>query len=259
MKLLLMHLLALFLILLHSCSQCAAYPGLDLEDLAFNNTRVITYSSSCSTTCGLGIRTQRLCPLGKENPADSPECIVRQVHCLDKWQCGLQTQTVYTGQYLELDCLEEVMKTMGRFAFAVSWHVARGIITTNNRFFKRYEVPGLDRVVLNPVKEEDGGTYRCDVLDTSYRRVKRMYKGIKVLSAQVMNLNFAEGLSEWEKPRESNVTVVTGKLYPSSTIRKVRLLSWPTSMFIAGIIFLGLFSFTFWKSLKRMNLKSLCC
>jgi hypothetical protein len=30
------------------------------------------------------------------------------------------------------------------------------------------------------VREEDAGTYRCDVQDTDYRRVKRLYLGLKV-------------------------------------------------------------------------------
>lgn len=237
----------LVLILLHSCSQDEASRGVDLEDLASNNTLAIAYSSSCSTTCGLGIRTQRLCPVGTVNTAHSPACTLRQVQCLENWQCGLQTQTVTTGQYVELDCLEEVMETMGRFGFVVSWRLARGIITTDNRFFIRHEVPGLDRVILNPVKEEDAGTYRCDVLDTSYHRVKRMYKGLKVLSAPVLSLNFARGLTEWEKPREINITVVAGKLYPSSTVRDVVLLSLSTSITVALIVFLGLFAFSYCK------------
>lgn len=237
----------LFLILLHSCSQHEASRGVDLEDLASNDTWVIAYSSSCSTTCGLGIRTQRLCPLGVDDEANSPACRVRQVRCLDNWQCGLQTQTATIGQYLEMDCLEEVMEAMGPFAFVVSWRFARGIITTNDRFFVRRDVPGLDRVILNPVKEEDAGTYRCDVLDTSYRRVKRMYKGLKVLSAQVLSLNFAKGLSEWEKPGEINVTLLTAKLYPSSTVRNVVLVSLSISITVAGIVLLGLFAFSYWK------------
>lgn len=244
---------AIVLILLHSCSQCDASTGVDLEDLASNNTLVIAYSSSCSTTCGLGIRTQRLCPLGTVNTAKSPACTVRQVQCLDSWQCGLQTQTAIAGQYLELDCLEEVMEAMGHFAFVVSWRFARGIITTDNRFFMRRDVPGLDRVILNRVKEEDAGTYRCDVLDTSYRRVKRMYKGLKVLSARVLSLNFAKGLSEWEKPEEINVTVVTGKLYPSSTVRNVVLLSLSVSITVAVIVFLGLFAVSYWKRSTRKD------
>lgn len=244
---------ALFLILLHSCSQGEASRGVDLEDLASNTTLVIAYSSECSTTCGLGVRTQRLCPLGADDSADSPECTVRQVQCLDNWQCGLQTQTVTAGQYVELDCLEEVMEAMGHFSFIVSWHFARGIVTTDNRFFIRHSVPGLDRVILYPVKEKDAGTYRCDALDTSYHRVKRMYKGLKVLSAHVLRLNFAKGLTEWEKPEEMNVTLVTGKLYPSSTVRNVVLLSLSISITVTGIVFLGLFAFSYWKRSTRKD------
>ncbi|KAL6458942.1 hypothetical protein MHYP_G00324140 [Metynnis hypsauchen] len=243
--------------LLHTCSHCNTLNSVDLDVPAFVDTWAITHSSPCSTTCGLGLRTQELCPLGVAK-ANGSACWVRQVQCLDSWQCGLQTQTVAVGQHLELDCLEEVMEVMGRFAFMVSWRFAKGIVTTDNNLFVQYDVPGLDRVVLDPVKEEDAGTYRCDVQDTSYHRVKRMYKGVKVLSPHVLSLNFTKGLIQWETPGGlwPNITLVTGKLYPSNTVRKMVLVSLATSTTITVIIFLGLLIFSYWKKSRKRNLPS---
>ncbi|XP_072537312.1 transmembrane protein 81 [Salminus brasiliensis] len=242
---------ALCWILLHSCSHCNTLNSVNLEIPDTIDTWVITHSSPCSTTCGLGLRIQELCPLAADK-ANSTTCQVRQVQCLDSWQCGLQTQTAAVGEHLELDCLEEVMETMGPFTFVVSWRYARGIITTDNTLFARHDVPELDKVVLDPVREEDAGTYRCDVRDTSNRKVKRMYKGVRVLSPRVLSLDFAKGLSQWEKPHGlwPNITLVTGKLYPSNTVRRTVLVSFAISLTLAVITFLGLLTFSYWKKSK---------
>ncbi|XP_020557259.1 transmembrane protein 81 isoform X1 [Oryzias latipes] len=178
---------------------------------------VITDSSPCSTTCGLGIRTQTLCLLkdsktaleekvGRKNGTKdasqtkvSEECRVRKVNCLELWQCGLQTMTVTTGQRVEIDCLGEVMEAMGRFSWRVSWRYARGIITSDDSLFERWTAPLLDRMVLDPVKEENAGTYRCDVQDTNFRRVKRIYWGIRVLPVGVVNLDYESALARWKQ------------------------------------------------------------
>lgn len=245
-------LVVLYLILLRSCSRCEASDSAELEVPDFVDTWVIRRSSPCSTTCGLGLRSQELCP-AEAAEANGSACWFRQVECLDSWQCGLQTQTVAAGQRLELDCLEEVMEVMGRFAFVVSWRYARGIVSTDDRLFVRYEAPGLDRVVLDPVREDDAGTYRCDVQDPSYHRVKRMYKGVKVLSPHVLSLDYKKALIQWEKPTGlwPNITLVSGKLYPSDTVRQMVLVSVAISGTIAGLLFLGLFTLSYWKKTKN--------
>lgn len=42
------------------------------------------------------------------------------------------------------------------------------------------------------------GTYRCDVQDSSFRRVKRMYWGIRVLPVGVLNLDYESSLARWD-------------------------------------------------------------
>lgn len=232
-------LVLLYCTLLHSPSYCSTLTKADLEELEKISTWVIKRSFPCSTTCGLGIRTQELCPIRGTRNISSTSCKLRTVRCLDTWQCGLKTQTATAGQRLVLDCLEEVMEAMGRFAFVVSWRFARGVITSDDSLFTRYEVLSLDKVVLDPLREEDSGTYRCDVLDTDKRRVKRMYKGVKVLSPNELNLDFAKGLIHWEDPESliSNITT-TGNMYPSSTVRNMALISVSISAVMAAVIFL---------------------
>uniref|UniRef100_A0AAV2LWN2 Transmembrane protein 81 n=1 Tax=Knipowitschia caucasica TaxID=637954 RepID=A0AAV2LWN2_KNICA len=153
---------------------------------------MITASSPCSASCGLGLRTQTLCLLKNSTAAldenthgKGPEvtirCRPRVVTCMDSWQCGLQTLTVTEGQKLRLNCMEEVMREVGRYSWRVSWRYSPGIITSNNALFIRWKALKLDHILFDPVKERDAGTYRCDVQDSSSRRVKRIYWGVRVV------------------------------------------------------------------------------
>ncbi|KAL2103676.1 hypothetical protein ACEWY4_000544 [Coilia grayii] len=153
----------------------------------------VQHSSPCSTTCGLGLRVQEVCPLS------GGQCYQRQVKCLDTWQCGMKTLTVPTGGRVELDCLGEVMGAMGSFAFMVSWRFARGIVTTDDFLFSRLAVPQLARLTLEPLQEKHAGTYRCDVLDKNYRQLKRVYYGLKVLPPELLRLDFNSALEKWDQ------------------------------------------------------------
>ncbi|KAM3618545.1 uncharacterized protein V6R79_021600 [Siganus canaliculatus] len=170
---------------------------------------VVVDSSPCSATCGLGMRSQTLCLLkdseaameevkSEDGAQVSEECHVQRVKCVETWQCGLTTMTVTSGQRVELDCVEEVMEAMGRFSWRVSWRRARGVISSDDSLFRRWEAPLLDRVVLDPVREEDAGTYRCDVQDASFRRVKRIYWGIRVLPDSFLDLDYQSSLAQWD-------------------------------------------------------------
>ncbi|XP_037629183.1 transmembrane protein 81 isoform X2 [Sebastes umbrosus] len=128
----------------------------------------------------------------------SEECRVRTVNCVESWQCGLRTMTVTSGQKVEIDCLGEVMKEIGRFSWRVSWRYARGIISSDDSLFSQWEAPLLDRLILDPVREEDAGTYSCVVQDAAYRRVKMVYWGIRVLPVGILNLDYESSLAQWD-------------------------------------------------------------
>uniref|UniRef100_A0A8D3B6A4 Transmembrane protein 81 n=1 Tax=Scophthalmus maximus TaxID=52904 RepID=A0A8D3B6A4_SCOMX len=155
---------------------------------------VVVDSSPCSTTCGLGIKTQTLYAGPRVGTEVSEVCRVRKVKCQESWQCGLRTMTVTAGQRVEIDCLGEVLQAMGR----VLWRYARGIITSDSSLFARWQAPQLDHVILDPVREEDAGTYLCDVQDAGFRRVKRVYWGIRVLPAGILNLDYESAVAQWE-------------------------------------------------------------
>eukprot|EP00063_Salmo_salar_P028179 XP_014003014.1 PREDICTED: transmembrane protein 81 [Salmo salar] len=218
----------------------------DLEDLKAVPAEVIIHSSPCSTTCGLGLRTQELCPLREGQVGEEKDCHVRKVRCVDSWQCGLQTVTVLAGQRLELDCLGEVMEAMGRFSFRVSWRYARGVVTTDDSLLGRWDAPRLDRLVLDPVREEDAGTYRCDVQDTDYRRVKRLYLGLKVLPPESLRLDFPSALARWDDGNEDshgNIIVVKDDedLYGSTVIKDIVLKSLWIAVVAVVVFFLGMY------------------
>ncbi|XP_026187406.1 transmembrane protein 81 [Mastacembelus armatus] len=208
----------LLLILFHSRT------SVGLKEMDKVSLEVIVNSSPCSTTCGLGLKTQMLCLLKDSERAMeedvrskhgtevssgwkvSEECHVRKVTCLESWQCGLRTMSVTSGQRVEIDCLEEVMEVMGKFSFRVLWRYARGIITSDDSLFAHWEAPELDRVILDPISEEDAGTYCCDVQDTSFRLVKRAYWGIRVLPVGVISLNYERSVAQWDSSGNQQVT-----------------------------------------------------
>ncbi|XP_041800940.1 transmembrane protein 81 [Chelmon rostratus] len=236
-------LLLLLLLLLHPLT------SVDLEEVDEEpvEVEVIVNSSSCSATCGLGVKTQTLCLLRdgmtamEEGGAEvSQECRVRQVKCLESWQCGLRTRTVTSGQTVEIDCLGEVVEAMGRFSWRVSWRYARGVISSDDSLFTRWDAPLLDRVVLDPVGEEDAGTYRCDVQDATFRRVKRVYWGIRVLPVGVLNLDYESSLAQWDSAGNQQNRTVSDQRDHRMPLLYAVLISLSLAGVGAGLILLGL-------------------
>ncbi|XP_039460968.1 transmembrane protein 81 isoform X1 [Oreochromis aureus] len=230
---------------------------------------VITESSPCSATCGLGLRTQTLCLLNDSKAAMeeklpsggeaevTEKCRVRAVQCMDTWQCGLQTMTVTSGLRVEVDCVGDVMEATGRFSWRVSWRYARGIISTDDTLFARWDTPELDRVVLDPVREEDAGTYRCDVQDAAYRRVKRAYWGIRVLPVGVLSLDYDSSLALWDEG-EKNQTEEEEEQRKILPFALLALLLWSqmgVSAAVAGVFTALLRGYEAMKR-RRRNLKA---
>ncbi|KAJ8274710.1 hypothetical protein COCON_G00093350 [Conger conger] len=214
-------------------------PPAVLEDLESISSEVIVRRGPCSATCGLGLRTEEKCVL--EEGGTPRDCQERRVWCLLTWQCGLHTLTAATGGTVVLDCLSEVTRVQGRFGFFLSWRYARGVVTTDDGLFARWHAPGLDRLTLNPLREENAGTYRCDVQDSAHRMVKRVYFGVKVLPADVIQLNFTSALSQWDIPdNRLNPGAGPEPAYPYTTQRDMVLYSFIVAAIAAALIFLSL-------------------
>ncbi|XP_056155578.1 transmembrane protein 81 [Lampris incognitus] len=253
-------LLLLHLFLVHSSQSLAPE---DLEELEEMAVEVIVDSSPCSVTCGLGVKRQMLCFLkndmrlerggeedGKKWLSEMKDCRERKVRCLETWQCGLKLVTVMMGERLEMDCLGEVMEAMGRYSWRVSWRYARGVISSDDSLFARWKAARLDQVILDPVREEDAGTYRCDVQDTGFRRVKRVYQGVLVLPRGVLNLDYASSLARWEwTGPHQNLTTASGPRYHSTAVRDMMLTSSLLAGALVSLILMGLY----WAVLKKGN------
>ncbi|XP_035513207.1 transmembrane protein 81 [Morone saxatilis] len=240
--------LHLLLLLLHPIT------SVDLEDEEDKvPVEVIVDSSPCSATCGLGVKTQTLCLLkdgkaameedvgSKVGAEVSGKCRARKVKCLESWQCGLRTMTVTSGQRVEIDCLEEVMEAVGRFSWRVAWRYARGIISSDDSLFTRWDAPLLDRVVLDPVREEDAGTYRCDVQDATFHRVKRVYWGIRVMPVGVLNLDYESSLAQWDSTKNQQNQTMSDQPDNRTALLYTVLLSLSLAGLGAGLILLGLY------------------
>ncbi|MBN3324454.1 TMM81 protein, partial [Atractosteus spatula] len=213
------------------------------QELQAVTAQVVVRSSPCSAMCGLGLRTEELCLLGGGGVREG--CEERKAECLVTWDCGLSTFTVTAGDTQELDCLGEVMETMGRFRFVFSWRYARGVVTTDDSFFRRYAVPPLDRLVLDPVREADAGTYRCDVKDSRYRMLKRVFFGVKVLPAKVVHLQYTGALSQWDALKDNqtgdgfnSTSIATSESLAFSQVKKIILYSLCISSGLAATMFL---------------------
>ncbi|XP_038579705.1 transmembrane protein 81 [Micropterus salmoides] len=226
--------------------------SVDLEDADEVPVEVIVDSSPCSATCGLGVKTQTLCLLKdgktameedvkrKHGAEVSKKCRVHKVSCRESLQCGLRTMTVTSGQRVEIDCLEEVMEAMGRFSWRVSWRYARGIISSDDSLFTRWDAPLLDRVVLDPVREEDAGTYRCVVQDATFRRVKSVYWGIRVLPIGILNLDYESSLAQWDATENQQSQTVSDQQDHRMNLLYRMLISLSLAVFGFGLVMLGL-------------------
>ncbi|XP_010768458.1 transmembrane protein 81 [Notothenia coriiceps] len=125
----------------------------------------------------------------------------------------------------------------------VSWRYARGIISSDDTLFARWNAPLLERVILDPVMEEDAGTYCCVVQDASFRRVKRVYWGIRVLPSSVLNLDYESSLAQWDSGNQKQNQTESDQRTP---LIYTVLISLSLAGIGAGLMLLGL-----WWTLRR--------
>ncbi|XP_009501633.1 transmembrane protein 81 [Phalacrocorax carbo] len=163
--------------------------------------RVAVNATSCSVTCGLGFKLEEMCEI---TPAgERRNCALRRSDCLTSWVCGLLSFTVPVGKPFQFSCLTSDAVGFGSRAYRYSWRLAQGLITTNDILFKPFKNP--DSVIrFSPVGESDAGTYRCDVQTLkTFRVIKRIYFGVRVIRNDLVELNFQKSLT-WEQKLAAN-------------------------------------------------------
>ncbi|XP_063290878.1 transmembrane protein 81 [Pelobates fuscus] len=157
------------------------------EKLQGISAKVVVKSSRCSSTCGVGTKTEKRCMIDKYNKRRKCEEVV--VKCVIAFLCGMHTYTLTAGENFSINCLSkrnsDVQKDIKYY-----WQLSRGILTTDDNLFRPLKIFNY-LIEFSPIKEKDAGTYRCDIQDISSSfLVKRIYFGIKVLSPDLLDLNF---------------------------------------------------------------------
>ncbi|KAM9268298.1 transmembrane protein 81 [Morus bassanus] len=163
--------------------------------------RVAVNATSCSVTCGLGFKLEEMCEI---TPAgERRNCTLRRSDCLTNWVCGLLHFTVPVGKPFQFSCLTTDTVGFGSRAYSYTWRLAQGLITTNDLLFRPFKNP--DSVVrFSPTRESDAGTYRCDVqMLKTFRVIKRVYFGVRVIQNDLVELNFQKSLT-WEQKLAAN-------------------------------------------------------
>ncbi|KAK2851982.1 hypothetical protein Q5P01_008258 [Channa striata] len=148
--------------------------------------------------------------------------------------------TVTSGQRVEIDCLAEVIETMGKLSWRVTWRHVKGVISSDNSLFVRWKAPHLDRVIFDPIAEKDAGTYQCDVQDVNFRRVKIIYWGIRVLPQEFLNLDYDSALAQWQSRDQQNQTV-SEPLKESKAVLFMVLMSLTLASCTTGLLLLVIY------------------
>ncbi|XP_068930444.1 transmembrane protein 81 [Petaurus breviceps papuanus] len=159
--------------------------------------RVVVNATACTVTCGLGYKEESTCEVGPDGVRR--KCETHHTECLTNWICGMVHFTVSIGKEFELTCLSSDILLYGHEAFRFTWMFARGIISSDDELFKPFR-RSVHSVMFRPAREDDSGTYRCDVqLLKNLKFVKRVYFALRVIPANLVNLNFDQSLTEVQK------------------------------------------------------------
>ncbi|XP_075053883.1 transmembrane protein 81-like [Mixophyes fleayi] len=153
-------------------------------------------STTCSVTCGLGRKTERRCTVEKSGSRHDCENVM--VECVTGWLCGMHTYTLTVGQYFTIDCLSSEFEANVE-NMLYYWKIANGIVTTDDMLFRTLQARNYT-IVFPDIQEKNAGTYRCDVQRVNdLKLVKRLYYGIKVISPNIVYLNYDKFLISKQK------------------------------------------------------------
>ncbi|NXR38944.1 TMM81 protein, partial [Zosterops hypoxanthus] len=155
---------------------------------------VVVNSTSCSVTCGLGVKDDWVCEV---SPAGEYwNCSLVRSRCLRDWICGLQHLRIPEGKPTRLVCLSPEAASLEGPNFGYTWQFSRGLITTNDLLFRPFHNPSPS-LSFSPALESHSGTYRCDVqVLSSFQLVKRIYFGLRVIPRGLVNLDFEKSLTK---------------------------------------------------------------
>ncbi|NXI35445.1 TMM81 protein, partial [Galbula dea] len=150
-------------------------------------------STSCSVTCGLGVKLEEMCEVTATG--ERRNCTLQRTKCLSSWFCGLLHFTVPVGEPFQLSCLASDVVSFGSRDYSYGWRLAQGLITTNDVLFRPFQNPH-SILRFSSTQESDAGTYCCDVhMLRAMKLVKRIYFGLRVIQTDLVQLNFDQSLT----------------------------------------------------------------
>ncbi|XP_035417239.1 transmembrane protein 81 [Cygnus atratus] len=195
--------------------------------------KVAVNTTSCSVTCGLGFKLEEMCEItpagGRRN------CTLRRSPCLTTWGCGLLHFTVPVGKPFTFSCLSSDTVDFVSRAYTCTWRLAPGLITMNDVLFGPFKNPGYV-VRFSPTRESDAGTYRCDVrMLKTFRVIKRVYFGVRVIRNDLVDLNFEKSLTHEQKLAANEEEGIKG----NNTHTEVQQHFWQRKSFYKSLIGIG--------------------
>ncbi|NXN10247.1 TMM81 protein, partial [Indicator maculatus] len=166
------------------------------EELKAAVFKVAVNATSCSVTCGVGIKLEELCEV--TGAGERRNCTLQRSSCLSNSMCGLLHFTVSVGKPFQLTCLDSDVVAFGSGAYRYRWRFAPGLITTNKLLLKPFR--SVDPVLrFATAREADSGTYQCDVqMLKTLEVIKRIYFGLRVIQDDLADLDFYKSLT-WEQ------------------------------------------------------------
>ncbi|XP_021232549.1 transmembrane protein 81 [Numida meleagris] len=177
-------------------------------ELQSSVAKIAVNSTSCSVTCGLGLKVEETCEVTAAG--ERRNCTSRRSHCTTTWGCGLLHFTVPVGKPLVLSCLSSDVIRLGTRGYSCTWKLAPGLITMNDVLFSPFRNPGFV-VTFAPTQEADAGTYRCDVrVLKTFRVIKRVYFGVRVIRKDLVDLDFGKSLTQEQRLAASNEEGIVG-------------------------------------------------
>ncbi|KAJ7408161.1 Transmembrane protein 81 [Willisornis vidua] len=185
------------------CALCALAAAVPVAPALRSAVIKVTVNSTpCSVTCGLGLKVEELCEVTPGG--EMKNCSLLHSLCLSSWICGLQHVSVPAGRPLRLSCLAPNLSGFGNHTYGYTWRRAPGLITTNDLLFQPFPNP-QPTLSLAPATEAHAGTYRCDVqLRQTFKLVKRIYFGLKVIPRDLVDLSFQKSLT-WAQKLVANL------------------------------------------------------
>uniref|UniRef100_A0A8C4QF57 Transmembrane protein 81 n=1 Tax=Eptatretus burgeri TaxID=7764 RepID=A0A8C4QF57_EPTBU len=140
----------------------------------------------CSTSCGVGLKFVNSCHVDATGALSA--CSVSPRSCLLPTSCGSVTVLAHRGKWVELECADESLQTLGIENFGFSWWFKPGVISPHEKEFPEKLEGETPMLRFKRAFLENAGTYKCDV----YNRTTVVKTSVFVLKVKNLTLKCDE-------------------------------------------------------------------